>query len=232
MRWLAIAVIGAALMVHGQEAKPHSNANKRNSATESKDATDTAGQTVVVVNQQAPQGQQNDHAEQPRHSLHELLLPQNIPNVALVLVGIAGIVIAVRTLKALRSQAGIMRGQLEAMQGQIAQMENSGAQTAELIKHAAGQVTALADSAQAAKEMAEAARITAMAAENGALAASASARAARVSADALISAERPWLSVSVEQIQGASSAFLHQFSVKNLGRTPAMIVGASTMCVV
>jgi hypothetical protein len=61
MKWMILAVIGAVLMLNGQEAKPHSDAGKRNSAAKGTDATDAAGQTVIVVNQQAPQRQENDH---------------------------------------------------------------------------------------------------------------------------------------------------------------------------
>src|ERR1700693_5331427 len=115
MRWIVLAVIGGAMMVYGQEAKPHSNTDKRNSATESNDAANPTGQTVVVVNQQAAQGQQNDHPAKSPSYLHELLLPPNIPNLALVLVGIGGIVIAIRTLKAVGKQIAEMRRQGEVM---------------------------------------------------------------------------------------------------------------------
>jgi hypothetical protein len=164
MKWMVLAVICADLMVNGQEAKPRSNAHKRDSTAERKDATNTAGQTVITVNQQAPQGQGNNHASKPPSYLHELLLPQNVPNLALVIVGIAGIVTAIYTLKRLgrqavemrlqriemtrqrhetRRQRRIMGEQLEAMTGQLRQMENAGGQTDSLIKQATRQVAAI-----------------------------------------------------------------------------------------
>ena len=154
MKVVILAVIGAALMVSGQETKSLSNAHKRDSAAESKDATHPTGQTVVVVNQQTPQGQENNHATKSPSYLHELLQPQNIPNIALAVVGVIGIVIAIRTLKAInhqvyemrrqghetRKQRLIMARQLGTMQGQLGQMESAGRQTNEMIEQASKQV--------------------------------------------------------------------------------------------
>lgn len=111
MKWLLLAIVGATLVVNGQESKPHSNTHAQDTAAKSKDATSTAGQTVIVVNQQTPQGEQDNHPSKPPSYFHELLLPQNIPNLALVLVGIAGIITALLTLKVLSRQALSMRRQ-------------------------------------------------------------------------------------------------------------------------
>ncbi|HZZ16812.1 MAG TPA: hypothetical protein VFE08_12695 [Candidatus Sulfotelmatobacter sp.] len=139
---------------------------------------------------------------------------------ALLIVGIVGVCAAVRTLKAVESQAGIMRGQ-------ISQMESAGQQTDKLIAHAAAQVTALADAAQAAKENAEAARIGAMAAENGALAASANARAAQLAAEAHITAERPWIVTSLTKERSPDFPQRHTIRfnlvLRNIGNTPALV---------
>src|ERR1700692_2329333 len=101
MRWLTIVVavlVGLAVMANGQEAKPHSDAHKRSSAGKVADAPDTVDQKVIVVNQQAPQGQVNNHASKSPSYLHELLLPQNIPNIALViLAGITAFYVARQT---------------------------------------------------------------------------------------------------------------------------------------
>jgi len=105
MRCFALAVIFATLVVHGQEPKAHRSADKTDAAAESKNATDaTGGQTVIVVNQQTPQRQENDRSGKPPSYLHELLLPANVPNLMLVVVGIAGIVAAVCTLKVIKRQ--------------------------------------------------------------------------------------------------------------------------------
>jgi hypothetical protein len=119
MRWVVFAVLDAVLMVNGQESKPHGNTHKRNSATESKDAPNTAGQTVVIVNQQTPQRQNYGHTSQSPSYFHELLLPQNIPTDALVIVGIAGIVIAICTLKKIGKQVDEMGRATGVMQRQV-----------------------------------------------------------------------------------------------------------------
>jgi len=105
MKWLVIAIVGTTLMVYGQEPKPHSNADKRHSTTESKDATNAAGQTVIVVNQQASQGQENDHPAKPPSYLSRLLSPENLPNIGLLVAAIAAFWVAIRTLNHMRESS-------------------------------------------------------------------------------------------------------------------------------
>jgi hypothetical protein len=116
-KWLLLAFFGASMMVNGQTTKPHSNTHTRNAASDHANAygspqtRDPAERTVVVVNQQAPQGQQDDHPGKPPSYLHELLMPANLPNLLLVVVGIAGIITAICTLRVLSRQALSMRRQ-------------------------------------------------------------------------------------------------------------------------
>jgi hypothetical protein len=152
MRFAWLIVTLAALMANGQESKPP--AHKGDSNAERKSTTDTAGQTVVVVNQQTPQEQ-----DQPKHSYHELLSPPNIANSALALIGIVGIATAIVTLLYIRHQAIEMRRQRVAMtgqriemkrqrsvmQGQLDQMQGAGKQTDKLIEQAEKQAKALLD---------------------------------------------------------------------------------------
>jgi hypothetical protein len=223
MKYLAlIAIVGAALMANGQAARPHGDAHTKNSASKATDATDTAGQTVTVANQQAPQRMEESHAAKSPSYFSRLFAPENLPTIALVLVGFAGIVVAIRTLRTVESQAGIMRGQLGAMRGQIAQMESSGEQTAELIRHAANQVVALTDAAQAAKETAAAAQISAMTGENHASAAAANAKAAMLNAQVALNAERPWIVTSAETKQTKMEGIF--VDAITHGRTTANIV--------
>ncbi|MGA7630230.1 MAG: hypothetical protein WCB11_05655, partial [Terriglobales bacterium] len=105
--WL-LAVIATALVMNGQEAKPHSDAHKGKPAAEGTDTSDT-GQTFIVVNQQAPRGQENDHPSNPPNSVHELFLIPNILTLALVIVGAAGIVIAIVSLRQINKQIAEMR---------------------------------------------------------------------------------------------------------------------------
>ncbi len=129
MRVLVLALAFVSVVVNGQESKPHSDTYKRHAATERTGTPDTAGQTVIVVNQQAPQGQENNHPSQRPSHLHEYLLPANVLTLALVLVGIGGIIAAVVTLRKIdeqitemRRQVDVMFGQLRAMHEQVAEM--------------------------------------------------------------------------------------------------------------
>jgi hypothetical protein len=164
---LFLILASAGPMMYGQEAKPHNNADEGNAAAPSKNATSPAGQPLSVVNQQRSQGKKEDEAGQRPSYFRELLLPANFINLLLVGVGIAGIVIAVSTLRKIERQT------------------------------------------KAAEDAAE---------------------TALLSAQALTSAERPWLTVDVEPIDRL--AFSFQFSVRNLGRTPAMLIGTSVVHVV
>jgi hypothetical protein len=105
MRWVVLAVIGAALIVQGQEAKPRSNGGRGRPAAKSSDATDTAGQTVVVVNQPAGQGQQDSKPNNPPSYFSRLFSPENLPNICLVGAGILGIIVAIRTLNHMRESS-------------------------------------------------------------------------------------------------------------------------------
>jgi hypothetical protein len=155
MKWMVLAILGTALIVNGQGAKPHSDVHKNDSASKGTNASDTAGQTVVVVNQQAPQRQENDQLAKPPSYFHELLVPANLPSLLLVGVGIAGIVVAVKSLRRIdkqiiemRRQVDLTFGQLRAMHEQIAEMSE---QTTILDKS----VAVAKESADAAKESVE-----------------------------------------------------------------------------
>jgi len=92
------------LIIGGQETKPHGDPHKTNSADKGKDAANASGETVITINQQTPEGQENDHATHSPSVIREYLLPPNVLNLALVMVGIAGIIAAFRTLKIIRRQ--------------------------------------------------------------------------------------------------------------------------------
>jgi hypothetical protein len=113
MRWLIVAAISASFMVYGQEPKAHSNADKRNTASDSDHADKASSGTVIVVNQQTPHGQENDHTAKSPGYFHELLLPQNVPNVALAIVGFIGILIAICTLRIISRQTNLMQSQFD-----------------------------------------------------------------------------------------------------------------------
>ena len=108
MRWLVLGIIGAALVVNGQEAKPHSDTHKKTPPPKAQGATHTAARTVIVVNQDAPQGEKDNHPGKSPSYLSKLFGPENIPNIALVVVGIGGIIAALCTLRLISWQTRVM----------------------------------------------------------------------------------------------------------------------------
>jgi hypothetical protein len=206
MRFAVLALLSASLMVNGQEAMPRGNANKRESTTKDKDASIPVGQTVVVVDQRAPQRQEDTHSNQPPSYLRELLAAQNLPNVVLVVVGFIGIVVAICTLKVIGKQVAEMRRQVDLTFGQLRAMH-------EQITEMSAQTSALERSVKATQD---------------------NATAAKESADALVNAERPWISARIRKriekiptvIGGVHTTQLvtfFDFVLTNHGKTPALI---------
>ncbi|HZR57105.1 MAG TPA: hypothetical protein VFA74_09560 [Terriglobales bacterium] len=168
MRVAVIIIIALTSVVYGQKVKPHPNTDKGNSATEHGNPPNTAGQTVIVVNQQAPQGQQDDHSGKAVRYLRELLVPANAPNLALVLVGIGGIIAAICSLRKIDGQIAEMKDQRKEMGNQvraaILQVQTMQTQITEMSVQSdilRGSVKAARDAADAAKQSADiAARIS------------------------------------------------------------------------
>jgi hypothetical protein len=80
---------------------------------------------IAVINQQAPQKEQN-RAATPRDSYFKRLAsPEILPQVILCLVGISGVIIAACTLREIARQAGEMRHQRIVMRGQLGTMSDS-----------------------------------------------------------------------------------------------------------
>jgi uncharacterized membrane protein YidH (DUF202 family) len=68
----------------------------------------------TVADQRAPQGQENEHATKPPSYFSRLFVPENLPNIALVLVGVGGIIVAVKSLNRIDTQISEMRRQVDA----------------------------------------------------------------------------------------------------------------------
>jgi hypothetical protein len=159
MKWLVVTVIGATLMAHGQEAKPHGDAHKRNTSTESKKATDATSQTVIVVNQQQPNGEQNSHPAKLPSYLSRLFSPENLPNIALVIIGFGGIVVAIKSLRRIdiqitemRRQVDVTLLQLRAMNEEITEMSQQTASLKEYVDETKKIAKSTVDSAKAAQD--------------------------------------------------------------------------------
>lgn len=203
MKWMVLAVICTTLMVNGQESKSHRDTDKRNPTSERKDSTDTAGQTVIVVNRDAPQRQENNYPAKPPSYFTRLLSPENFPNLALVAVGIAGIVVAIRSLKAVNRQIGQMQRQIDVTMLQLRAMNE--------------QISEMSQQTASLKEYVD---YTKTIAETGAK----SADAALLNAKALINAERPWVMVHIKKTTGERGRATFQIKAFNYGKSPAHIV--------
>jgi len=190
-------------MVNGQSAKPQSDTHTRNPPAENTDANDTAGASVIVVNQQTHQRQENDQTGKPPSYFHELLVPANLPNLLLVGVGIAGIMAAFLSLRTVNRQVAEMRRQVDLTFGQLRAMH-------EQITEMSTQTDVLERSVAVAKESAD---------------------AAKQSADIASAVSIPTLVVHEFDLgnpPGASLEAMLQFPtaklvVKNYGQTPAFL---------
>jgi hypothetical protein len=79
----------------------------------------------------------------------------------LIVIGVAGVCAAVKTLKTIKRQAELMEGQLTTMQGQFGQMQKQAAEMEKQTRHLEGSVAATQASAEAAKLAADiAARVS------------------------------------------------------------------------
>jgi hypothetical protein len=155
MRIALAAVVFALLVIHGEKSETQTKPDARK-------PNQPPQQTVTVVNQQAPEREQGDHAQKPPSYLSRLFSPENLPNITLVIVAAV--------------TAVFILGQAREMKAATEEMRKS-------------------------------------------------TKAAMSSVNALVSAERPWLNTSAERGPGMLE---YKFSVTNLGRTPALIIGAMT----
>lgn len=88
MKYIVVLVaLCASLVVNGEKPQSHPNQNKQEPDRTAQSASDALGGTITVVNQQAPQGQANSHPAKSPSYLDRLFSPENIPNIALVIVG-------------------------------------------------------------------------------------------------------------------------------------------------
>jgi hypothetical protein len=199
-------------MVDGEEAKPKSSATQQHAAAESKDATDTAGRAIIVVNEQTPQGQQDHHPAEPPNYFSRLFAPENLPNIALVLVGLGAIAVAMGSLGRIDEQILEMRRQVDLTFGQLRA-------THEQITEMSKQTSALERSVRLTEHSVDVAVIAAQVTAISAEAAHKSADAALLNAQAVINAERPWIVITAKL---TSDGIVVYGQIK--GRTPAIII--------
>lgn len=166
MRAALIAIVFAACMVYGEKPKPQRPTHAQSSADTTKEPDRASVPSVIVVNQDAAQREKDDKPSKAPGYFHELFLPQNLPTIALVGVGIGGIWVAICTLKDIQKQTRYLRKSV------IASRRN--------------------------------------------------AQAALLNAQAVIHAQRPWVTFFAEHSNGS-----YNFKAGNLGKSPARIIGYS-----
>ena len=105
MRIGLLIIAFAALIINGEKPKPKTDAYKGKPAHTVKQTDEASSRTVIVVNQPAPEGKENNHAKESASYLCRLFSPENLPTIALVIVGLIGIGLALRTVKATETTA-------------------------------------------------------------------------------------------------------------------------------
>lgn len=213
MRLLLLIIVGTATMINGQEAKPH--ADKRHSIAENNDSNGSAGRPLTVGNQQAPQGQESSHSTHPQSYLRELLLPPNVLTLALVIVGIVGIIVALCSLGKIDKQIGEMRRQVDVTMLQLRAMHE--------------QVTEMSQQTQSLREYVDYTKTIADAALESARAAKASAEATRDNVAIVISKEKPRISITLEDLTLVIGLQSVKYELRFSGMTPAYILSSGAI---
>jgi hypothetical protein len=97
MKWfLLLALLGIALPIHGQKESP-------------KSASPNAG---VVLSQQMTNTQNDRTATASKSYLSRLFSPENLPNIGLLIAGVLGIIVAIRTLRYIGRQVDLLERQI------------------------------------------------------------------------------------------------------------------------
>lgn len=168
---------------------------------------------VIVINQPAPNSDENRAKSKPDTYLKRLFSPENLPQTILSGIGIIGVIVAICTLGAIESQAREMRlqrvwmgKQWSAMKGQLAQMEVAGNQTERLIEQSTKNANAAGRSAEVADK----------------------------SVNAFIASERPWLFLvpDARHVRSTTSIEFIPWAIENRGRTIAQLIQATVRCMV
>jgi hypothetical protein len=95
MRMVALTIAFAALVAYGGEPKPPSDAHKQNPAHAAEQTQSTTGGTGTATNQPTFQAEKDGHSGAPPTYLSRLFDPENLPNIALVIVAtLTGLAIA------------------------------------------------------------------------------------------------------------------------------------------
>jgi hypothetical protein len=116
MKALAIlAVLFAALLpIHGQEKASHTQTNQKRSPDPHKPESPPSTTVWNVINQETTKGKSDNSTERPKGYLARLFSAENLPNIGLFAVGVAGVFTALCTLRKIERQVFEMRLQSRA----------------------------------------------------------------------------------------------------------------------
>jgi len=104
------ALLACILPIYGQEKSPKTNSNQKPAQA----IEPRLPAAFNPVSQPAPQQQEQGAESHPKSYLERLLSPENLPNIGLLIAGIVGITVAIRTFKVLREQTSAAKDAAEA----------------------------------------------------------------------------------------------------------------------
>src|SRR5271166_3454344 len=99
---LGVAIVG--LVVYGQEERAKTASHKNHTSDKGAATTEAPDTSITVINEQTPNQEQNGTENHPKSYLGRLFAPDNLPNIGLFVVGVAGVVIALFTLQKIKEQ--------------------------------------------------------------------------------------------------------------------------------
>jgi hypothetical protein len=118
---LVLTLLVLALPVYGQKAAGEKQHDQKTTKTQQNEIPHAAAATDI--GKPAAEPQEQGHANQPDGYFDTLFSPNNIPNVALALVGIVGIIVALRTLNWLKTQTRAIERQGDFLREQVILMQ-------------------------------------------------------------------------------------------------------------
>jgi hypothetical protein len=110
MTRLAILAVGltSILPIYGQQQSPptarHQNSSQNTKSPDQRTSSPIAPAGITVIDKQTSTTQADRSSGHPQSYLARLFSPENLPNIALVVAGFAGIIVAICTLSVLRRQ--------------------------------------------------------------------------------------------------------------------------------
>jgi len=116
-----VSLVVFVLPIYGQKTTSEEQHDQKATETQQKESPRPA--SVADINKPAANTEEQRHTNQADSYFDALFSPNNIPNVALALVGIGGIIVALRTLNWLKTQTRAVERQANLMERQANLME-------------------------------------------------------------------------------------------------------------